>query len=71
LNKKRQCFLGEIGGFLKNQCHDQILAQTSGSVNKNRPFFAILGKNIFQITTSIPEVESKTVHFIRRISFLS
>jgi hypothetical protein len=49
----------EIGGFfkIKNQCYDQIFANTSRGLRKNAIIFAkIFGENTFKNKTSGPTV---------------
>jgi hypothetical protein len=48
-------FGGEIGGFLENQCYDQIFAYFSFVLSQKRHFFAeFFGENILKIITSVP-----------------
>jgi hypothetical protein len=38
----------KIGGFLKNQCYDQIFSKSSSSLSKKRQYFhKKFGENIF------------------------
>jgi hypothetical protein len=47
-------FCEYIGVFLKNQCNDQIFAQSSFALSKKRQFLPFFGENIFKIITSVP-----------------